>query len=293
MILTGFTDEVSTSLDKQIDVCKALDWSYIDLRTVGEKNICHLSSDEFEILYNLLDKAELKILCFGSPIANWSRSVDYPLKDEILELQKASRLMKKGNVPYIRIMSYALETPSPVTDSLGMTIAKRLNILAKVAEDEGIILLHENCETWGGQSRFHTQFLLDNISSPSFKLIFDTGNPPGTLNITGESPYQFQDSLNFLKSIYDSVELVHIKDAKLEDSQVIYKWPGEGDARIGEILTFLKSRDFKVPISIEPHLEVVYHDKSVKSSTQKQWDTFIEYAERANSLLYKAGFSVN
>lgn len=290
MILSGFTDEVSADLDKQIEACRHLGWDTIDLRTVGDKNICHLTEAEMDGVLESLDLAGLKPLCFGSPIANWSRPLTYSLEDEIKELEHAAVLMHKCNVKGIRIMSYKTDDLLSADDPFGGQIASRLKELVTVAEHQGITLLHENCDTWGGQSMEHTKFLLDQISSPSFRLIFDTGNPPGSKDVRGSEPYRYQKGLDFLKQVVDFVDVVHIKDARHEGDELEYCSPAKGEGQIPEILSFLKNRGYDGPFSIEPHMAVVFHDDSVKADDKKRWDTFISYANDTQALLKQAGY---
>ncbi len=292
MILTGFTDEVSPDFSRQVDACRVLSWDWIDLRTVGDKNICHLETGEMENLLEVLRDSGIRIASFGSPVANWSRSLDYPLKDEIRELEHAAGLMRMADVKGIRIMSYQTDAPIPLHDPVRDKVLNRLKELSRVAGNEGIVLLHENCETWGGQSLEHTLFLLDNIHLPAFRLIFDTGNPPGSPDIRGTVPFKRQNSLEFLKAVYEAVDMVHIKDARFsKEDGTVYTWPGEGDAGLSGIFSWLKKQEYSGPFSIEPHLAVVYHDESVKSDEKKRWDMFIEYARRSSRLLKAAGFT--
>lgn len=291
MILTGFTDEVSSEFEKQMETCRFLGWDKIDLRTVGDKNVCHLEMAEMEALQERLNALGIGIASFGSPIANWSRPLTHPLEEEIRELEHAAALMRLCAVKGIRVMSYKTEGLLTADDPFGESVAARLKELSVVAEHQGVVLLHENCETWGGQSLEHTRFLLDRIDSPAFRLIFDTGNPPGTPDVRGKEPFGRQKGLDFLKAVYEAVDMVHIKDARFTgDGKVEYTWPGEGEGQLPGIFSFLREKSYGGPFSIEPHMAVVYHDDSVKSDEQKRWDTFIEYAGRSRLLLKDAGF---
>ena len=49
--------------------------------------------------------------------------------------------------------------------------------ITELAEDNGVVCLHENCLSWGGQSHLHSLRLLDAVDSPALRLVFDTGNP--------------------------------------------------------------------------------------------------------------------
>ncbi len=294
MILTGFTDEFSPDFRKQLEACRFLDWDHIDLRTVGEKNICHLGTHEMEEILEQLSASDIRIASFGSPIANWSRPLSHPLEEEIRELEHAASLMRMAGVRGIRVMSYKTDALLSPGDPFGEEVVKRLKELSIAAENQGIVLLHENCETWGGQSPDHTLFLLDRVDSPAFRLIFDTGNPPGTPDVRGKEPYGRQKGLDFIRAVYEAVDMVHIKDARYVPEnpadEIEYTWPGEGEGQLQEVFSFLKKKGYEGPFSIEPHMAVVYHDESVQSDEQVRRDTFYEYARRSRILLEEAGF---
>ncbi len=54
---------------------------------------------------------------------------------------------------------------------------ERMKYLASMAEDEGVMLVHENCSGWGGMSAENSNILLGEVNSPALKVVFDTGNP--------------------------------------------------------------------------------------------------------------------
>ena len=83
-----------------------------------------------------------------------------------------------------------------------------------------------------------------------------------------------------------------MKDGVVDDGTVVYTYPGEGDGEVPRILADLAERGYQGPISIEPHLAVVYHDPSVTAGSEERWDSFVEYAERTRRLLQQAGFEL-
>ena len=79
MFFTGFADEVSGNIDVQIKATKELGWKFIEARNIEGENITDITDEKFEELYNRLLKADIKISCFGSKVANWGKS---PYKEE-------------------------------------------------------------------------------------------------------------------------------------------------------------------------------------------------------------------
>jgi len=291
MVLSGFTDEAADTIEGQIEVCRQLGWTGIDLRTVDGYNIVDLPEERFTELVSRLSAADLRVVSFGSRIANWSRSLHDPFEQDLNDLERAIPRMRTLEVRFLRVMSYrppetAEEAKSP---RVSREIIRRLRELAIRAEDAGIVLTHENCETWGGLSYEHTLQLLEGIDSPAFRLVFDTGNPPATIDHRDDAaPGTRQDALAFYRQVRQAVVHVHIKDARVENSEVVYTWPGEGSGRIPEILAELRTDRYDGPISIEPHMAVVYHDPTVQADEDERRRTYVEYARRTAVLLAAA-----
>jgi sugar phosphate isomerase/epimerase len=306
MYLTGITDEAADDLDGQIRACRELGWEWIDLRTIDGVNITNISDAEFDRLLEKLDAAGLRISSFGSAIANWGRRVTDPLETDLEELERAIPRMQKAGTRFLRIMSYRPEATAPTATAGGTAAAtgspwsdaelkdeviRRLTEITRRAEDGGIVCLHENCDTWGGQSYEHTLELLERIDSPAFSLVFDTGNPVETRDARPGADGAYQDAYEFYRAVRDHIGYVHIKDGYVEGERTVYAFPGEGNARIPEILSDLFDSGYDGGFSIEPHVAVVFHDPSVTADAGERWRSFFEYARRTEDLLRQAGYS--
>jgi sugar phosphate isomerase/epimerase len=290
-IISGFTDEVSDDLDLQIKALKTLGWNYIDLRSVNGKNVSSLSDKEFDQVHQRLKENNIEIACFGSTIANWGRIAQDSFDLDMAEMRNSIRHMKKAGVRFIRIMSYKIDTPVELGSELEPVIISNIKQIVELAEDNGIVCLHENCVTWGGQSCHHSLRLLEQVNSPALKLVFDTGNPVSMSYIDGSQPYGSQDALKFFEAVREHVAYLHIKDARLVNGSVSYTFPGEGQGRVRAILELVSKHEMAIPISIEPHVAVVFHDPSVKAPLDERWDTFIEYGRRLVAMAEEAGIN--
>src|SRR4029078_5862410 len=78
MFLTGFTDEAARDIDGQIAATRELGWKHIESRNVDGTNLHDLSEPDFEKVADKLADAGIRISCFGSAIANWSKSIEKP-----------------------------------------------------------------------------------------------------------------------------------------------------------------------------------------------------------------------
>lgn len=304
MFLTGFADEAGKAVETQIKATRALGWRNIELRAAGEKNLSTMSDAEFDEMHGLLKDAGVKINCFGSGIANWAKS---PLDEKdfdasVKELKDALPRMKKLGTDIVRGMSFKiLDVATFDSPELEKTIFGKVSQLVKICEDAGIIYGHENCMNYGGQSHVHTLRLLENIKSPAFKLIFDTGNPVFTFNRIGPRPHKLQDAFKFYRNVREFIYYVHIKDGVPEAPEndvdrpaTKFTFAGEGNGKVREILTDLKKHGYDGGFSMEPHLETVFHENDDKADSElaakRKFETYVEYGKRFEKLLKECGY---
>ena len=285
MYLTGFADEVSQDLEKQIQVTKELGWNAIEARSVWGTNIHDISEKDFERVQRILDDAEVRVNCFGSTIANWSKRVSDPFDISIAEVERAIPRMHALETKLIRIMSYARCLGEEQNKEERF---RRLREICGRFIDAGITPVHENCMNYGGMSWCHSLELIENV--PGMKLVFDTGNPvisEDYSKMTGET----QDPVEFFKQVKKHIAYIHIKDARLENGAERFLYPGDGDACIPQILQMLYDSNYQGGISIEPHMASVFHDpNSANASAEESYATYLEYGRRLMALLEKVGY---
>ncbi|MEK6231989.1 MAG: hypothetical protein N2A42_09055 [Luteolibacter sp.] len=87
--LTGFADEASRDIDKQIEATKALGWSAISTRMIGSANIHDMPEDEFQAAADKLDAAGIAVPEFGSAIGNWGKKIDSDFSITLAEIDRA------------------------------------------------------------------------------------------------------------------------------------------------------------------------------------------------------------
>ena len=78
---------------------------------------------------------------------------------------------------------------------------------------------------------------------------------------------------------------IHIKDAVRTEEGEEYRFPGEGDGRVRDILKDAFANGYDAGISIEPHMTVVFHDTDSEAPEQKMADNFVEYGRRLEKLI--------
>jgi sugar phosphate isomerase/epimerase len=257
MILTGFTDEASDDVLKQIQVTKELGWEYLSARTMGRANIHELSDQEFESVCEQLEAHGIQVAEFGTLIGSWSKSIDSDWEITLGEIQRCIPRMQKLGVKYARIMSYAQKNWGE--DQLEQERFRRLREIVARFKDAGLEALHENCMNWGGFSADHTLRLLDEV--PGLRLVFDTGNPIFQRDRSKPAPYPWQNAFEFYQKVKHAIAHIHIKDGIMHTSEgePEYTFAGEGQAQLDLIMADLKKENYKGFIAIEPHIGKVFH----------------------------------
>ena len=285
MYLTGFADEAAADIDGQIRATKELGWSRIEMRNVDGVNLHDLPDDKFEEVCGKLADAGVEVNCFGSAIANWSKSVLRPYDDDLASAKRAVARMKRLGTKFIRIMSYPPIPDKPMEEQMAEERFRRLREICAPFLDAGLQPLHENCMNYGGQGWRYTLEMLDAV--PGLKLVFDTGNPVNTLD--RDHPGRRQSAWDFYDHVRDHVVYVHIKDGVVDaDGKLTWCWCGEGQGDVRRIVADLLARGYDGGFSMEPHMAVVAHDASVTSEADIRFANYVEYGRRFERLLADA-----
>ena len=282
MYYTGFADEAAVDLAGQIKATKELGWRHIEARNINNVNIHDLSENEFEKTVALLDEAGVRINCFGSAIANWSKQINDPFDSSLDEVKRAIPRMKRLGTKLIRIMSFAVLQDASPDAQMEQERFRRLNIICNMFADEGLTPLHENCMNYGGMGWKYSMRLIEEV--PHLKLLFDTANPGLEAH---NSPRQ--SSWDFYRHVKEHIAYIHIKDMAWDPktNDAVYTFPGEGECDVEKILGDFLASGYDGGISIEPHMEVVFHDATVTSQAETRYNNYIEYGRRLEKLINK------
>ena len=115
--------------------------------------------------------------------------------------------MRQADCKFLRIMSYPNDADSPLAKEVWKAeVGRRLRELCIIAEGEGIVLAHENCNGYGDNPDGYLE-LVEEVASPALQLIIDTGN-----NSLHENDVEV--TWNYYKACRDEISHVHVKCAK-------------------------------------------------------------------------------
>ena len=271
MFFSGIADEAGKPLDAQIRAHKELGWQHIEIRNVNETTLAYASDAEFDAIRGALEEAGLRVSCFASQIANWARDIMGPLEKDLDELRRATPRMRKMETPFIRVMSWVNKSEVEEAKWRSESI-RRMKELARVAEDGGVTLVHENCDGWGGLGPKQTLDLLAEVNSPALQLVFDTGNVLS----------HGHDTWDYYSQVKPHAVYVHIKDWSREKNEATF--PGEGDSEVRRILADLFASGYDGGLSIEPHIKAQVH-LGTESDPKAMYDTYVEYGRRLLALV--------
>ena len=287
MYFSGIADEAGANIETQIKATRELGWKHIEARNVEvpgfpKGNLHDIPDAAFDIVVGKLADAGIKINCFGSTIGNWSKKIEDPFDITLAEVRRAIPRMTRLGTKFIRVMSYKV---CDGEEQMEAERFRRMRELTKMFLDAGLQPVHENCMNYGGMSWRHALKLLENV--PGLKWVFDTANPVFNGDRSKPTPHPRQDPWEFYLKVKPAIVHVHIKDAKWNPAKndADYTWPGDGDGAVRPIIKDLQTGGYDGCLSIEPHLAVVFHDATVKSSDEAQFNSYVEYGRRLEQLV--------
>jgi sugar phosphate isomerase/epimerase len=238
-ILSGFSDEIDSDFNVQLEQISKLNIAYIEIRGVNGRNITEHTLEEVKEIKNQLDAAGIKVSAIGSPIGKIHIEDEFEPHFELFKHTVEIASLLETN--YIRLFSFFMDA-NKACDYRDEVLA-RLMAFRNCVKGTNIILLHENEKGIYGDTAERCLDLYNSIGSDNFKLIFD---PANFVQCEEET---YPHAFNLLK---DDVVYYHIKDAKKDSGKVVPS--GFGDGHLKEIIKELHERNYEGFLSIEPHL---------------------------------------
>ena len=238
--LSGFSDEISPDPVEQCQVARDLGLKYLEIRSAWNVNILDLDADQLATLQQTLKESGLQVSSIGSPIGKIN--IDDDFEPHLERMRHATEVASAFGAPYIRIFSFFIrdgDDPDRHRDE----VLRRMRALADVAEEDDVVLLHENEKEIYGDIPRRCVDIVTSVDSPKLRLAWDAANfvqvgvRPFTEGYAQLRPY---------------VDYIQIKDARLADASVVVA--GEGDGEVVETIRALRDDGFDGFFSLEPHL---------------------------------------
>lgn len=239
IILSGFADEISPSLDCQIQVLKNLRISHMEIRGVEKRGIDTYTTKEVKEIRQKLDDAGIAVSSLASPIGKISILDNFA--PHLEHFKHVTELAHVLNTRYIRMFSFFMPDGKDPTAYKEQVFAQ-LEQLIRVGKEQDVILLHENEKDIYGDTILRCEEIMKEFYGDHFKAVFDFAN----FIQCGQDP---QEAYSVMKPY---IEYIHVKDARKADGVIVPA--GNGDGKIQEILKDLFEGGYKGFVSLEPHL---------------------------------------
>lgn len=243
IIISGFADEISPMLDRQLEAVTGMGMQFICLRTADGKSIADYTAEEAEKqLLPRLRRAGVGVSSLGSPIGKVEITDDEGFRQQLLQLEELCKICGILGTRFIRIFSFYLPDGAD-PDKYRDTVMDRLRRFAAIAETHGVILLHENEKGIYGDTGRRCLDLLETVHSPNLAAAFDFAN----FVQCGEDPSACWELLK------GCVRYFHIKDALAGKNENVLC--GTGDGKIRTILAdAIRRQHYRGFLTLEPHL---------------------------------------
>lgn len=237
--VSGFADEISPDLDEQCALLVDLGMTHLELRSAWDVNVSDLSPAQVDRVAATVTAHDLTVSCIASPVGKISLTDD--LDEHLARLRRCAETAQRVGAPFVRVFSFRVEEPGRPEDR--EVVLRWTTALAVVAEQVGVVLVHENETGMWGDTPQRCVDLVESVGSPAFRLTWD----PANYVAAGLQP--FDDAYALVRPY---LEYVQVKDKARATDTVVPA--GEGDGQIPETLRALAADGFDGVFSLEPHL---------------------------------------
>lgn len=238
--LSGFGDEIDPDPAVQAAVLLALGASHIEVRSAWGTNVSELEPEQLARLRGILDAKGLRVSAVASPIGKVD--VSLPAEHELGRLRRIITAAKVLDTRYIRIFSF-YRSAARSADDIRADVMIRLRALTRLAEESGVVLLHENEKGIFGDTPERVLDIMQTVESPSLRIAWDNAN----FVQVGVKPYTEGYAL-----LRPYLEYFQVKDALAATGEVVPA--GEGDGELEDTIAALRADGFAGFASLEPHL---------------------------------------
>ena len=238
-MISGFSDEIDPMIDVQFAHLKQLGIDYFEPRNVDGTNIADITEEKAKELKKKMEQAGIQVSSIGSPIGKIP--ITDPFAPHLEKLKHVIKISKILGTKYIRVFSFFIpegEKPEQYRDE----VMRRMRAMTELAEQEDVILLHENEKEIYGDIAVRCKDIFDTVQSPNLRGVFD----PANFIQCGQKVYP--EAFEMLRPY---IVYMHIKDA-LEDGKVVPAGMGKGELPL--LLRSLKDSGYHGFLSLEPHL---------------------------------------
>ncbi|MEU3456765.1 sugar phosphate isomerase/epimerase family protein [Micromonospora sp. NPDC006766] len=238
--LSGFGDEIDPEPAVQLAVLSALGAKHIEVRSAWGTNIVEMSDVQLHTLSDAIAERGMAVSAIASPVGKADVTSDDG--GELARLRAAVSAARRLGSRYIRIFSFYRPAGMAAAEIRDAVLA-RMRAFAALAEDSGVVLLHENEKNIYGDVPERIIDILETVDSPALRVAWDSAN----FVQVGVRPYD--DGYALLRP---HIDYLQVKDALMTTGEVVPA--GDGDGQLRQTLTALRDDGYAGFASLEPHL---------------------------------------
>ena len=238
--LSGFGDEIDAAPEVQLAVLSALGASHIEVRSAWNVNILDLSTERVTTLAAIIRAADVAVSAVASPIGKVDVGCD--TDEEIARLSRVIAAARQLDARFIRVFSFFCRSRGGAASCRDEVLTK-MAALTRVAEDAGVVLIHENEKEIYGDTPERVLDLIESIGSSALQIAWDSAN----FVQVGVEPFAHAYPM-----LAKHIAYIQIKDALMATGQVVP--PGSGDGDIAQIVSAQRDAGYCGFVSLEPHL---------------------------------------
>jgi sugar phosphate isomerase/epimerase len=240
--LSGFADEISPDPQAQLAVLAAESITHLELRSAWSVNVADFTDAQLAEFRAVTEAAGVRVSAIGSPIGKIA--IGAPFAPELERMRRVAGIAGELGAALVRVFSFYIPPGEP-PERYRAQVIDQLGALARIAEERGVVLAHENEKEIYGDTPGRCADLITAVDSPALKATFDAAN----FVQCGVRP--FSDAYPLLRP---HLVYLQVKDARADDGEVTPA--GEGDGQLRETLQALRDSGFDGFMSLEPHLDL-------------------------------------
>jgi sugar phosphate isomerase/epimerase len=238
--LSGFADEISPDPAEQLATLAAEGISHLELRGAWSVNVADFTGAQVAAFRAALEAAGTRVSAIGSPIGKIP--VAAPLGPELDRMRRVADIAAELGTGIVRVFSFFIPAGEP-PGRYRLEVIDRMGALARIGEDRGLVLAHENEKEIYGDVPERCADLIATVGSTALGATFDAAN----FVQCGVRPFTAAYPLLRPHLVY-----LQVKDALAATGEVVPA--GEGDGQLHETLAALRDSGFGGFVSLEPHL---------------------------------------
>jgi len=240
VVLSGFADEISPDPRAQLATLAAESITHLELRSAWSVNVADFTGGQLAAFRAVVEDAGVRVSAIGSPIGKIP--VGAPLAPELDRMRRVADVAAALGTSIVRVFSFFMPAGEP-QERYRSQVIDRMGALARIAEERGLVLAHENEKEIYGDVPDRCADLITAVGSPALRATFD----PANFVQCGVQPYSGAYAVLRPYLVY-----LQVKDARAATGEVVPA--GQGDGELRETLAALREDGFAGFMSLEPHL---------------------------------------